>query len=122
MAGANGDLEIVEKFRLVYDNLYNSANSEAEMQVLTGKVQELVTAEAIQEVSRITGNVVKEAVCHMKTGKTDVSACFTTDALLHAPDIMFEQLSVIFRGWVTHGKITPCLLVCSFLPLLKSPL
>ena len=58
----------------------------------------------------------------MKPGKTDVSACFTTDALLHAPDIMFEQLSVIFRGWVTHGKITPCLLTCSFLPLLKSPL
>ena len=59
VAGANGDLEIVEKLRLVYDNLYNSANSEAEMQVLTGKVQELVTAEAIQEVSRITGNVLR---------------------------------------------------------------
>ena len=39
---------------------------------------------------------------------------------MNAPDILFEQLSAIFRSWITHGKITPCLLACSFLPLLKS--
>ena len=58
----------------------------------------------------------------MKSRKTDVSSCFTSDALLNAPDILFEQLSIIYRSWVTHGKITPSMLACSFLPLLKSSL
>ena len=56
----------------------------------------------------------------MKPRKSDVSTCFTSDALLNAPDILFEQLSVVFRSWITHGKITPELLACCFLPLLKS--
>ena len=47
---------------------------------------------------------------------------FTSDALLHAPDILFEQLSLVFRSWITHGRITPGLLACSFLPFLKSSL
>ena len=50
------------------------------------------------------------------------TGCYTTDALLHAPDVMFEQLALVFRSWITHGKITPSLLACSFLPLLKSSL
>ena len=38
------------------------------------------------------------------------------------PDTLFEQLAVIFRSCVIHGKITPGLLTCSFLPLLKCSL
>jgi hypothetical protein len=58
----------------------------------------------------------------MKARKSDVSGCYTSDALLNAPDILFEQLAIIFRSWITHGKITPSMLACSFLPLLKSSL
>ena len=122
VGGANGDLEIVEKFRQVYSNLYNSASSEAEMALLHDRVQLLVAPQSVHEVARVTGMVVKEAVCAMKPRKSDVSTCFTTDALLHAPDILFEQLAAIYRSWITHGKITPALLACSFLPLLKSSL
>ena len=55
----------------------------------------------------------------MKYKKSDVSGWYTSDALLNAPDILFEQFA---RSWLTHGTITPCLLACSFLPLLKSTL
>ena len=122
VAGANGEEEIVEKFRFVYSSLYNSANSDEEMQLLHDQVQKLITPESVHEVCKVTGSVVKEAVCSMKPRKTDVSACFTTDALLNAPDILFEQLAVIFRSWITHGKITPSMLAFCFLPLLKSQL
>ena len=122
VAGGNGEEEIVEKFRLVYSTLYNSAGSEADMKVLSDKVQALITPEAVGEVARVTGNVVKEAVCSMTAGKSDVSNLFTSDALLHAPDVLFEQLSIVFRSWIPHGSITPALLACSFLPLLKSSL
>ena len=70
----------------------------------------------------VTGSVVKEAVCTMKSRKSDVSCTFTSDSLLNAPDILFEQLAVVFRSWITHGNITPSILACSFLPLLKSSL
>ena len=122
VAGGNGEEEIVEKFKLVYSGLYNSASTNEEMQVLQDTVEKLVTPEAVSEVSRVTGASVKAAVCNMKPRKSDVSSCFTSDALLNAPDIMFEQLAIIFRSWITHGRITPSMLACSFLPLLKSSL
>ena len=120
VAGANGELEIVEKFRLVYSGLYNSVNTADEMKALHEKVQKLITPGSVHQVAMVTGTVVKEAVCSMKPRKSDVSGCYTSDALLNAPDILFEQLALIFRSWLTHGKITPSMLACSFLPLLKS--
>ena len=122
VAGANGEQEIVDKFRFVYSGLYNSASTEDEMKALHDKVDKLITADSVQLVARVTGSIVKEAVCSMRPRKSDVSSCYTTDALLNAPDILFEQLAVIFRSWLTHGKITPSMLACSFLPLLKSSL
>ena len=122
VAGGNGEQEIVEKFRIVYAGLYNSASTEDEMEALLDTVEELITPEAVSEVSRITGLTVKSAVCSMKPRKGDVSSCYTSDALLNAPDILYEQLAIVFRSWVTHGKITPSMLACSFLPLLKSSL
>ena len=122
VAGANGEQEIVDKFRFVYSGLYNSASTEDEMKALHDKVDKLITADSVQHVARVTGSIVKEAVCSMRPRKSDVSSCYTTDALLNAPDILFEQLAVIFRSWLTHGKITPSMLACSFLPLLKSSL
>ena len=82
----------------------------------------MITPESLEEVARLNGSVVKLAVSQLKPQKSDVTSTFTSDALLHAPDILFEQLAVVFRSWLTHGHITPCLLACSFLPLLKSSL
>ena len=122
VSGANGEQEIVEKFRLVYSGLYNSAGTEEEMRALHDKIDKLISHDSLSEVAKITGMVVKTAVCSMKPRKSDVSNCYTSDAILHAPVIQFEQLAVIFRSWLTHGKITPSMLACSFLPLLKSSL
>ena len=92
------------------------------MRILQDKVEELITPDSVHQVAKVTGNIVKQAVCSMKPRKSDVSCCYTTDALLNAPDVLFEQLAFIFRSWITHGKITPSMLACSFLPLLKSSL
>ena len=69
VAGANGEEEIVEKFRLVYSGLYNSASTEEEMKILHEKVNRLITPESVQQVARVTGHIVKEAVCSMKPRK-----------------------------------------------------
>ena len=62
VAGANGELEIVEKFRLVYAGLYNSAGTQDEMKELHERLDKLITPESVQEVSRVTGSIVKTAV------------------------------------------------------------
>ena len=122
VAGANGQEEVVEKFKEVYSLLYNSAESESEMCDLMAKVTNLIQADSLGEVKRVTAERVKEAVGLLKPRKGDVSGGFTSDALINAPDILFEQLASIFQSWLIHGTVTLSLLACAFLPLLKSPL
>ena len=119
---ANGEEEIVEKFKEVYSNLYNSAGSQNEMTDLKSKVAQLIQSSSLAEVNKISGVKVKEAVGKMKPLKGDVSGGFTSDALLNAPDILFDQLAGIFRSWLVHGTVSLSLLACAFLPLLKSSL
>ena len=78
--------------------------------------------ETMNEVMKITGQVVKEAACKLKHGKGDVSEGYTSDAILHAPDILFDMLAKVYRSWLIHGTVTLNLLACAFLPLLKNSL
>ena len=59
------------------------------------------------------------ACSKMKSGKTDVTGNYSSDVLLHGPDILFEHLAAIFRSFLIHGDITGQLLSCAFLPLFK---
>ena len=122
VAGANGEEEVVGKFREVYSSLYNSSESETEMSALLETVSTLIGDDSLGEVRRVTGSKVKEAVGHLKPQKMDVSGGFASDSLLHGPDVLFDLLALIFRSWLIHGTVTPSLLACAFLPLLKSSL
>ena len=119
VSGASGEDDIAEKFKSVYEALYTSADTHAEMAELHQRVGSLIGNNSQEEVAKITGSKVKETVTMMKAQKGDVSGSFTSDAILHAPDILFEQLAVIFRSFLIHGTVTSYLLACSFLPLIK---
>ena len=56
----------------------------------------------------------------LKPRKGDVSGGFSSDALINAPDLLFDQLAQIFQSWLFHGTVTLSLLACAFLQLLKS--
>ena len=58
----------------------------------------------------------------MKPGKMDVSGGYSSDALLHAPDSLFDNLAVVFKSFLIHGTVSRPLLACAFLPLLKGGL
>ena len=70
----------------------------------------------------MTGAIVKEAISRLKPKKVDISGSFVSDALKNAPDLLSDQLATVFRSWLYHGTVTPTLLACAFLPLLKSSL
>ena len=44
----------------------------------------VIGRDAIEEVNKVSGSIVKEAACRMKPGKSDVSGGYTSDALLNA--------------------------------------
>ena len=119
---ANGEDEIVEQFREVYSTLYNSWESKEEMNVIKEKLKQMINEDSLGEVNKITGSVVKQAACQMKPNKGDVSGGYTSDALLNAPDQLFENLSLVFKSWIIHGDVTLSMLACAFLPLLKNSL
>ena len=98
VAGAQGEDEIAEKFKTVYETLYSSAASEDEMTVLLERVNRMVNQNSVEEVAKVSGTKVKEAACLLKPKKSDISGGFTSDALLNAPDILFDQLATVFRS------------------------
>ena len=111
-----------ELFKSVYEDLYNSAESIEEMKTIKTSLKELIGPESIKEVLKITGATVKEACCRMVPGKTDVTGSFTSDVLLNGPDLLFDNLTGIFRSFLIHGDVTLELLSCAFLPLFKGGL
>ena len=111
--------KILEKFKVVYENLYNSSGTIEAMRTIKEKLNRLIDDRSIAEVNKITGQLVKKACAKMKAKKMDVSEGYSSDSLLHAPDSLFEHLAVVFRGFLTHGDVTAQLLCCAFLPLYK---
>ena len=94
--GASGELNIADKFCKVYEELYNSSGSSEAMEVLKTQISLNVgTEESLAEVFKINGKIVKAAACKMKHGKCDVSEAYTSDAILNAPDILFDQLAIV---------------------------
>ena len=87
------------------------------------KVSAMIQSEnSSSEVLKLTGQIVKKAAIKMKPAKSDVSGSFTSDALLNAPDSLFNLIALVYRSWLVHGTVTISLLACAFLPLLKNGL
>ena len=79
-----------------------------------------VNEDALIEVNKVTGDIVKEAACRMKPNKSDVPGSYSSDALLNGPDSLFNCLAAIIRSFLIHSTVTKSLLAYAFLPLLKA--
>ena len=108
--GASGEEDIASKFREVYSTLYNSSGSKSAMEVLKQEVQSLIGSDSMEHVAKVTGDAVKKGAVLLNPDKSDVSGGFASDALLHAPDLLFHHLAAVFRDWLVHGTITSTLL------------
>ena len=110
--GVSGDQEIANKFKEVYNSLYNKSGSEDSMKGIKSKIKTLTSEQdSMKEITKVTASIVKEAVTKMKPDKRDVTGGFTSDCLLHAPDSMFVLLASIFRSWLIHGEVSASVLV-----------
>ena len=72
-----------------------------------------------RNIEKITPDSIKAAVSQFTPEKKDVSNGFSSDHLLHAPDILFSLLADIFKFWCFHGSVSNFLLTCEIFPLVK---
>ena len=68
----------------------------------------------------MTAEVVKQAAVTLKPHKMDISQGFASDALLHAPDLLYSLIALVFKSWLLHGTVTRSVLACAFIPLVKA--
>ena len=120
LEGAHGDGAVLDKFKSLYEALYNSAATEGKMGELLRRMNEMLDCRAEGEVSRVTAKVVAAACRRMKPGKIDVTGSYGSDVFCNAPPLLCQELAAVFRSFLIHGNITLSILSCSFMPLLKS--
>ena len=77
---------------------------------------------SLEDVNKVTPDIVKKAAHKLKSGKSDPSFSFSSDCLKNAPDNVFVCLSEIVQGFLVHGHVTIGLLVSTLIPLVKDPL
>ena len=68
------------------------------MTEMKAMLEGLIGLTTSQDVTKVTGNIVKEAVFKLKPNKTDVSGSYVSDALKNAPDLLYDQLATNFRS------------------------
>ena len=115
LEGAVGHGAVVDKFKSLYELLYNSASSEERMGELREMMAGMVDCRDEAEVRRVTPEVVAAACRKMKGGKVDVTEGYTSNVFCHAPPLLYQKLASIFRSYLTHGTITISILSCAFI-------
>ena len=85
LEGEVGEAEILEKFRTLYEQLYNSCNTDGEVKGLLQELEGKIDCRTEGEVSKVTSLVVQRACQRMNPGKQDVSSSYTSDVFKHGP-------------------------------------
>ena len=114
--------DIPGHFKSIYSKLYNSADDKEELTDLMKTIDEKVNFTHLNDVNKVTTEVVKEAVNHLKDNKSDPIYSFSSDSLKNGPDILFDKLSVAIRCFLVHGHVTVFLLLATLLPIIKDKL
>ena len=65
--------EILDTFKTVYMDLYNSADTSNATNIIKAKIADMIDNDSMNEVKKITGETVKLACKNMKKGKNYVS-------------------------------------------------
>ena len=69
----------------------------------------------MDHIVKVTPVIVKEAVKHLKSKKSDPSFQFSSDCLMHTPDLLYEHLAMLFRLYLTHRHINDILMLATLM-------
>ena len=120
VANVNGVAEDIPKhFASIYRNLYNSVDDRVSLANTIHRLNEKVCQLDMEEVMKVTPELVKYAANHLKGHKSDPLFQFSSDCQRNAPAILFQHLACLFRFYLIHGHISDLLMLATLIPLVK---
>ena len=78
--------------------------------------------QSANEVEKVTPELVKEAVKHIKSDKSDPVYDFTSDCIKKAPNVLYSHLSDIIKSFLIHSHVSLILLLATLVPIIKDKL
>ena len=106
-------------FKNKYKQLFNSTNDGVELVKVQAETEALIEERSLEDVLKVTPEVVKEAAHKLKSGKSDPVFSFSSDCFKNASDQMFEKLAMMIQSFLIHGHVTLILLLATLVPIIK---
>ena len=106
----------------LYIGLYNSVISDDAVKDLLININTNINDESLGDIDKITENLIKEAIGHLKNNKSDVDHDWKSDAFINGVDALASPIAFIFKCFLIHGHISTVLLLCALVPLVKDKL
>ena len=116
------DKDIPEYLASKYEKLYNSVDDKDNLTFLKNDLESKINQDDIKFIDKIDPDVLKSSARKLKPGKTDPKLKITSDFLVHAPDVVFQLLSLCLKSYMIHGHISDFLLVSMLIPIIKDKL
>ena len=85
-------------------------------------IEEKVNFSNLEDVKKVTPEVVKEATQNLRNSKSDPVFDFDSDCLKNAPDILYTHLSVLMQLFLIHAHVSSYLLLATLVPIIKDRL
>ena len=118
----NVNENISDHFKTLYSNLYNSIDDAENMTKVSIDVEDNIGDYSINDVSKVTPKVVREAIMKLKSGKSDPVFSFSSDCIKVESDRLADLLSIIIQSFLVHAHVTKFLLLATLVPIIKDKL
>ena len=102
----NENDDIPNHFKGIYSKLYNSVNDKDELEAIQSEVENNISFAHLNDVEKVTAEIVKEAAGCLKDNKTDPICSFSSDCLKKGPDSLFKYLSLAIKSYLIHGHVS----------------
>ena len=113
---------VKEHFKQKYETLYNSADDVFELQQVEAETNAKVNDFSLDDVAKVTPDIIKQAAHKLKSGKSDPVFSFSSDCFKNATNTVYEKLSIMIQSFLVHGHITNILLLATLVPIIKDKL
>ena len=119
----DGETENIEEhFAGIYKTLYNSVDDYNSLIDVANIIDSKISNKSIDEVEKVSPEIIKEALKHIKPNKSDPVHDFTSDCLKSAPNSLYLHLSNIIKSFLVHSHVSVILLLSTLVPLIKDKL
>ena len=90
----------------MYKRLYNCVDEEDNLSSIEESIEGKITQRSNSDICQITTELLNNASQKLKSGKSDLLLKVTSDFFLNAPPILYDMLTAILRGYITHAHVS----------------